>query len=808
MGVYFYVEAFAAARLRLSLLARGLRREAPLLPFALFALAGAGLARVLLAPIPIALFACALLLGVLARFNSLRGSRGLLLCAVFCGGGWRAAPAAPPGVFSDDEPGEYALRMTSPVESDARRWRFSARILARPGAMKTGTDFPAAPLTVMGFGEAPTWADGSVIALTGTLRSSEPLRNFGVASPAPNPILSVKSVRLGRLVSPPVMSAPGFLRARLAAALRALPLDETLAAAARGMLLGERGTIPPAIRGLHQRLSTFHLFVVSGLQFALAVLMAGALARLLGFPPRLADLAQLAFLLLYFALLPAEVAVRRAACFGALTLIARLCGRERPALNGWALALMAEIAVSPATLFGMGFQLSYLASLALILRPSSSTPALAMARRWRAQSLRLAKIFTMPLRVAAWLLPVQAALGPVPLLGPLANGWTLLCAQPLLFALWFATALRVLGFSAAARVFTAVANISWRLLNAGLWKLDAPDWRVASGAWPLAASLAYILMLALCQRSGRSRFFYGVAAAGLAAAFFLSPGALSPGALPPVAKLPARPVFEMLDAGQGDALLLAEGRNYLLLDGGRPAAGATVVAALRARGIFRIRCAASHQDSDHAGGLPAVMNALHCTELLLPAGARRDPGFAPLLALARARGIPVRSLAAGAQLSLGTENGAGGVLKILWPPRGATGSPNDRALVAQWENRDFRLLLTGDIEADAENSLVEAGIPRTELLKVAHHGSKSSSGADFLGAAAPRVALISVGANNSYGHPSAAVLRRLDPAALFRTDQNGGLRITRHGDFLRIETANGPVRWLMLRPMESFRDGR
>src|SRR6185369_13485368 len=99
-----------------------------------------------------------------------------------------------------------------------------------------------------------------------------------------------------------------------------------------------------------------------------------------------------------------------------------------------------------------------------------------------------------------------------------------------------------------------------------------------------------------------------------------------------------------------DALLLASGGDALLLDGGRPMAGAAVVAALRARGILRLRCAASHQDSDHAGGLSAVLNALHCTELWLPAGGRRDPGFAPLLALARARGVPVRALAAGARI--------------------------------------------------------------------------------------------------------------------------------------------------------------
>ena len=803
MGFYSRFDALAAARLRLSLLARGLRREAPLLPYALAAIAGAALSRLPLSPLSSRPLIGVLLLALIAAFAVPRRVFLLLCGAALCFGWWRAAPAAPAGSFHDDEPGEYEVRMTGPVESGERRWRFSARLLARPDASNPSVEFPATAITVFGFGVPPDWADGSRIALTGTLRSAPSLRNFGVSPAAVQPVLTVKSVRLGRVIAPPMTGVPGLLRVQLAAALRALPLDETLAAAARGMLLGERGTIPPAIRGLHQRLSTFHLFVVSGLQFALAVLMAGAFVRLLGFSPRMADLAQLAFLLLYFSLLPGEVAVRRAACFGVLTLIARLCGRERPALNGWALALMGEIAVSPATLFGLGFQLSYLASLALILRAASATPA-ATPRGWRALAARAGRIFTMPLRVAAWLLPVQAALGPVPLLGPLANGWTLLCAQPLLFSLWFATLAQACGLARIARGIAPLANLSWRLLHAGLWKLDAPDWRVASGAWPLAASLVYIASLAFCQRSGRGRLFFAVAAAGLATAFWL----------PPAAKLPVRPVFEMLDAGQGDALLLGDGRDLLLMDGGRPAAGAAVVAALRARGIFRLRCAASHQDSDHAGGLPAVLNALHCTELLIPAGARRDPGFAPLLALARARGVPVRALAAGMRIPFGENSSGsvqrgrldrasedtGGALQILWPPPGAAESPNDRALVALWENRDFRLLLTGDIEARAENSLLAAGVPHAALLKVAHHGSKSSTGADFLDAVQPRLALISVGANNSYGHPSAAVLERLDPAALFRTDQNGGLRVTRRGDFLKVETAAGPTRWLSLAP--------
>jgi competence protein ComEC len=358
--------------------------------------------------------------------------------------------------------------------------------------------------------------------------------------------------------------------------------------------------------------------------------------------------------------------------------------------------------------------------------------------------------------------------------------------ETLLALLWLALLAALCGMDPAARLFTQGANQVWGLLGAALAALDHPDWRLSAMAWPGPLALLYWLGLASSQRLGRWRYFCGLCAAALLFTLLR----------PPAVAAPRRPALEILDVGQGDGILLeADGRSFLI-DAGKPPLGATVVAALRARKTLRLQgCAATHQDSDHRGGLVAVMNALHCDALYLPAGSEQDLGMAPLLEIAAARRTPVWMLAKGDTLPF-----AAGRLRVLWPPSGRGDKPNDRGLVLLWENGDFHALLTADIEAATERELAPA-LPGGALLKVAHHGSKTSSLPEFLAAARPRIGFISVGANNGYGHPHPDALARLAEAGipLIRTDQSGGIRISRVGDYFKLESADGAVRYRAVR---------
>ncbi len=218
--------------------------------------------------------------------------------------------------------------------------------------------------------------------------------------------------------------------------------------------------------------------------------------------------------------------------------------------------------------------------------------------------------------------------------------------------------------------------------------------------------------------------------------------------------LPKRPTF--FDVGQGDATLVQGRRGALLVDAGvaipdGPDLGRRVVVpALRALGVRRLDLVlASHADLDHRGGLPAVLAAIPVGELWLPPGGRDEPGFSALRAVAAARGVLVVERGAGsppAQL---------GDLTVtpLWPPAGAvTGSSNDRSLVVRVDVGGHRVLLPGDIEAAAESALLAAGAElRADLLKLPHHGSRTSSTARFLEAVGATLAVASAPWQGRFG---------------------------------------------------------
>jgi competence protein ComEC len=245
--------------------------------------------------------------------------------------------------------------------------------------------------------------------------------------------------------------------------------------------------------------------------------------------------------------------------------------------------------------------------------------------------------------------------------------------------------------------------------------------------------------------------------------------------------------------GQGDAILItAPAGQQVLVDGGPSPAALT--SALGGEMPFWDRSLdlviMTHADADHLTGLVEVLNRFQV-------GAWLDNGLAGDDALyvecqwpqQEAAGIVRQVLAAGDQLDLDR----GITLEVLHPPPGGLpeGDANANSVVLRlvWGQASF--LLTGDVEMQAEAQLLRSGRPlAAQVLKVAHHGSGDSSGAEFLAAVAPRYAVISVGAENRYGHPDPAVLARLAASgevAVIRTDQDGTVEFVTDGARLWVQ---------------------
>jgi competence protein ComEC len=255
-------------------------------------------------------------------------------------------------------------------------------------------------------------------------------------------------------------------------------------------------------------------------------------------------------------------------------------------------------------------------------------------------------------------------------------------------------------------------------------------------------------------------------------------------------------VLVACDVGQGDALVLSTGpaRAVLVDAGPEPRAVDRCLDALGVRTLDAV--VLTHFHADHVDGLAGAVDGRRVGPVVVtivddpPAQARR------VRALAAKAGLRVRTVTDGEQVRDGPLS-----WRVLWPGRVIhDGSvPNNSSIVLDVRTRGLRLLLLGDVEPAAARAVARrleasADGPRVDVLKVAHHGSALQD-PGLLAAARPRLALVSVGADNDYGHPSPAVLRLLagQGARTARTDEQGDLAVVVHGGALALATS-GPHR--------------
>jgi competence protein ComEC len=767
---------------------------APALPAAAAVLAGTrlGLAAVYAPPGPVVALA---LLGIALASRDAPRRRspplrlpGLLLAALalgFLNGHLRGAP---PRHLPDPE-----RPVTAWVETTGH-WRrlgdvWSAAVTARgiEQGRRVWTRPVEAYLHVAAEGEPPPF--GARLRVKGYLSRPAPLGNPPLRPPGPWR-LQVKSWRLVAPVGEPGRAAAlaGRLRRRVETGLAAAgrlrfgsdrsegaeigrdapapaPLGLPLV---RALVLGDASEVPPrVVRGL-RRSGLAHLLAVSGLHVGLAAAMALLAARAL--PRRGRLLAALLAVALYLLLVGPRPSLVRASVMACLVVAALLLERPPSAVNALGVAAAGIALLRPEAVTELGFQLSAGATAGLLLL------APLLSARWEG----LPRALREPLAVSAgaqlgtlpWVLPAFCLLVPVaPLVNLVAVPW----AGVLLAACGLWTGLAILAPGAAARALPLLDLLA----APAAWPAAVPasPWL----ALPLAPGPVGATLLAVGALGGLLRPRIGLAA--LAAAVLWA-AALSDVAGPGPVEAVA------IDVGQGDALLLRDGAGTLLIDGGGwPAGdlgGRVLLPALARRGVRRLdRVLLTHPDRDHCSGLVEVASYLAVGEVLTGPAAT-GPGAGGCAAELRALpGARHRRVTAGDRLAVGRWR-----LRVLHPLADGPGRPpagdNDASVVVAAEVFGRRLLLTGDVEAAAERDLVARhgrGL-RADVLKVAHHGSRSSSAGRFLAAATPSLALVSAGARNPYGHPAPEVLARLRAhgARVLRTDRDGMVVLRFHRD--------------------------
>ena len=237
----------------------------------------------------------------------------------------------------------------------------------------------------------------------------------------------------------------------------------------------------------------------------------------------------------------------------------------------------------------------------------------------------------------------------------------------------------------------------------------------------------------------------------------------------------------VLDVGQGESVLLRCGDSLTLVDcGGDSTANAGDIAAdyIRSMGGRKLDLLViTHFHDDHANGVPQLLERVPVDAIAFPAAAEESPLKGAILSAAEEKQIALYEIGEDRTVTLEGES------LRLFAPLGA-GETNEEGLSVLATSGDFDVLITGDMGGDVEQLLLEhTELPHVELLVVGHHGSKYSTSPELLTAIQPETAVISVGADNRYGHPTSETLERLSAAGteLYRTDLQGTVLIRARG---------------------------
>ena len=608
-------------------------------------------------------------------------------------------------------------------------------------------------------------------------------------------------------------------------------IPEPEAALGAGILLGVRASIAPEISDAFTRAGLTHVIAISGWNIAIVVAVIAALARPLATRPggrwTTASVAVVA-VAGYVVLVGASPSVVRAALMAGCMLVARLGGSRAHAASALELAALVMLAIAPAVLWDVGFQLSLLATAGLIWFGAPVERRLARWPGWVREPVALtlaAQLTTLPVILVNFerlsLVSPIANVLVVPFV-PLAMLFSAIASSAGVLdgaahvpglgeaLTWFAGGAAWLVLDLMIALGSAVASVplasievaipppmavAWLpMLGLASWALRTPRQEIADGATPVEGPDG-----ALGALARRIASPVPIGAALLVTLLAVTFGARSDGMLH----------VTILDIGQGDAILVeAPSGATALIDGGpdpdltlrrvganRPFFGRTVDLLVL-----------THPHHDHITGLVEVLDRFRIGAVLHAGIAFESPTYDRLLSDASGARVPIGLARTGQVLTLDATTS----IEIIYPTAADALAPlpegdiNNGSIVMLLRHGGFAALLTGDAKEPIEATLLARGLlPTIDLLKVGHHGSRFSSTPALLDAVRPRVAVISAGLGNPYGHPARETLDRLaarPEIAVYRTDLDGDVETVTDGRSYRVRTDAG---WTAVHPVHA-----
>ena len=741
------------------------------------------------------------------------GALALAIRLLLGGSSHVATPPLPAG----DGPWNATVESISPVRDGSQ---VATLRLAGPEAIRIAATLPRFPEIEPGF----------EIVVDGGLRPPPPddpygdyLRRIGVAGTLRSRTLELRPSELT-----PAIALERMRRSAAAALAAAIPEPE--AGLAAGIVIGLRDRVDRDLAADFTTVGASHVVAISGWNIAIVAACVAALGG--GLARRRRALLTAAAIIAYVAFAGASPSVVRAAAMAGVVLVARESGRagRAAAALGWAALIL--LLVDPRLVGDAGFQLSTLATGGILAWATPLTAWLTRVVRGRLPGWLIECLGVSLAAQAATLPIVLLTFGRLAIVSPIVN----LVIVPLVAPAMAASALALIGgLIASAGAPTAIATIlglpGWFLLSVivGVVQasarlpfasatLEAP-WTVVAacvaGAIPLAIQFrqrlgwsrrsprqaskpttpaASAVVAAPRRTSSRARRGPGRAVAiGIA-------GSLIALALAVAHRPDGSTRITVLDVGQGDAILVEGGRGGRLLVDGGPDPDRLLIELDQRLPPWDRRIDAvvlTHPHEDHVAGLALLLTRYRIGRVFEPGMRGPGPGYAAWASFLNVPGAPPRArLVTGDRLAVDDL-----AFHVLWPDPGRVPDEpsdggraiNDVSIVLLGEVDGRRILLTGDVEDDIDPILTARGLPPVDLLKVAHHGSRTASTIAFLGVVRPSVAVVSAGADNPYGHPARTTLEHLREtgAQVLRTDQDGSVEIVFGGGAMTVHAGGG-----------------
>ena len=584
---------------------------------------------------------------------------------------------------------------------------------------------------------------------------------------------------------------------RRAVADAVAPWSPRSAAIVSAIVIGDRSNLDDEVETRLQEAGTYHVLAISGGNIAILAALTLWLFRMAGVLGRTAMLVAAGGLLAYGKVVMGGASVDRAVLMAVVYFLGRAWDLRAPPLQALVLAAGVLVVRDPLSVADASALLTFGATAGIM----AAGAAVDLSRLPRLVAAMCSMLVASAAAEAA-LLPVAATLfarvtfaglvlnfGAIPLMAvaqvagmalvPLWAVWP----EAAHMVGWFAF-VGAEGLVRTADLVTLAPWLTWRVPAPPLW-LVAAYYASLATAWWLWTRRSSSAAASGARTVGRAGLAASMCGVGAALAI------LAPGLLDWRARGDGRLHVTFIDVGQGDAALVRfpRGSTMLVDAGGLPGSGSfdigerVVAPVLRASGVRRLDALVlSHGDADHIGGAPAVVREFLPWDIWDGVPVPRHRLSRQLHDASQASGIRWTTLRREDAIEID-----GATLRVLGPPRPdweRQDVRNDDSVVFELRYGDVSVVFTGDIGTEAEAGIVPL-VERApfRVLKVPHHGSQTSSGAAFVRALRPDVAVISAGRSNGFGHPSVSVLARYDAAGatVFRTDRDGAVFLDTDG---------------------------